>query len=297
MAFHSPECAQSGDAARPLDPYYQFLTSSPPASAVRTSRDVARLAAALTAHIGFFLLVTLVMGRTPATSPQDSAPKESVSLVWAPASGGGHGTGSGGDGSPQPARPALLVGRDAITVPVATPPRLDPSTIVDTPTPRLEIPAVPVASGLQEQVGAVAEVMPVSLTRGPGSDDGVGGRRGGGWGSRDGDRFGDGDRGAGDEDGFQPGNGVSWPRLVQEVKPNYTADAMRAQVQGFVELDIVVLPDGSVGRVRIVRSLDSRFGLDEEAIKAVRRWRFDPGRRLGKAVATRVGVELSFHLR
>jgi periplasmic protein TonB len=95
----------------------------------------------------------------------------------------------------------------------------------------------------------------------------------------------------------QPGNGVSWPRLVQEVKPNYTADAMRAQVEGLVELEIVVLPDGSVGRVNIVRSLDGRFGLDAEAIRAVRRWRFDPGRRAGKAVAVRVGVELSFNLR
>ena len=94
-----------------------------------------------------------------------------------------------------------------------------------------------------------------------------------------------------------PGNGVSWPRLMREVKPNYTADAMRAQVEGLVELEILVLEDGSVGNVRIVRSLDSRFGLDQEAINAVRRWRFDPGRRLGKAVATRVGVELSFNLR
>ena len=88
-----------------------------------------------------------------------------------------------------------------------------------------------------------------------------------------------------------------WPRLMREVKPNYTADAMRAQVEGLVELEILVLEDGSVGNVRIVRSLDSRFGLDQEAINAVRRWRFDPGRRLGKAVATRVGVELSFNLR
>ena len=98
-------------------------------------------------------------------------------------------------------------------------------------------------------------------------------------------------------DGERPGNGVSWPRLMREVKPNYTADAMRAQVEGLVELEILVLEDGSVGNVRIVRSLDSRFGLDQEAINAVRRWRFDPGRKLGKAVATRVGVELSFNLR
>ena len=97
-------------------------------------------------------------------------------------------------------------------------------------------------------------------------------------------------------EGLTPGNGVTWPRLVREVKPNYTPDAMRAQVEGMVELEILVLADGSVGRVNIVRSLDARFGLDQEAINAVRRWRFDPGRRSGKAVATRVGVELSFNL-
>ena len=290
MALQSPECARSGDAARPLDPYYQFLTSSPPASAARTRRDAARLAVALTAHLGFFLLVTFVMGRGPAALSKDSAPKERVSLVWTPASGGGRMKAPGGDGSPQPPPPIKLVGHDAITVPAAAPPQFDPSTIVDR-TPRIEIPALPVASGLQEEIGALADVRPASLmTGGPGTGAGPGGP-GRGWRAGDDDTLGDGG------EGFQPGNGVSWPRLVQEVKPNYTADAMRAQVQGLVELDIVVLPDGSVGRVRIVRSLDSRFGLDEEAIKAVRRWRFDPGRRLGTAVATRVGVELSFHLR
>ena len=45
------------------------------------------------------------------------------------------------------------------------------------------------------------------------------------------------------------------------------------------------------------RSLDDTFGLDQEAIKAVSRWRFEPGRRLGKAVPVRVGVEMSFMLR
>ena len=128
---------------------------------------------------------------------------------------------------------------------------------------------------------------------GPGADGG----RGPGIGRGDGDQLGDTD-GPGTGDGeWRPGNGVTWPRLVREVKPNYTPDAMRAQVEGMVELDILVLADGSVGRVNIVRSLDARFGLDQEAINAVRRWRFDPGRRLGKAVATRVAVELSFNLR
>jgi periplasmic protein TonB len=297
MAFPGPDPRPVDPDDRGLDPYYRFLTSSPPAAA-RSRHGVGRLASALAAHLAFFLVVTFVVRRAPAVTPQQSEPKKSITLVWKPSPGGGGPKGSGGEDAPEPAQQATLVGHDAITVPVAAPPRLDPSTIVDPPPPRLDIPAMPVASGLQEAVGVIAEVRPVDLdTRGPGSGDGAGGPRGRGIGDGEGDRIGDGNRGPGDGDGFPPGNGVSWPRLVQEVKPNYTADAMRARLQGIVELEIVVLPDGTVGRVQLRRSLDATFGLDDEAIKAVRLWRFDPGRRLGKAIATRVGVELSFRLR
>jgi protein TonB len=72
---------------------------------------------------------------------------------------------------------------------------------------------------------------------------------------------------------------------------------MRAKVQGTVLLDCVVMPDGSVGRVSVVRSLDSTFGLDQEAIKAAKQWRFRPGTRLGEPVAVLVTIELAFTLR
>jgi len=299
MALEHPDCAQADDVSgHRLDPYYRFLTASPPAPVGRTERGVGRVAAALAAHLTLFIVLTGVMGKTSAVSPRESVQTKQMSLVWTPSKGGGGAKGSGGEDTTKPARKATLVGRDAITVPAAPPTKLEPSEVVDRPKPRLEIPVVPVASGIQEAVGVVAEIRPELLnTRGPGGGEGVGGKTGRGSGDRDGDRVGNGNRGPGAGDEFAPGNGVSWPRLVQEIKPNYTADAMRAQVQGLVELEILVLPDGSVGRVHVVRSLDSRFGLDEEAIRAVRRWRFDPGRRLGKAVATRVGVELAFTLR
>ena len=137
----------------------------------------------------------------------------------------------------------------------------------------------------------MSELAPLDTgSAGSGDGPGAGDRPGRGSGDRDGPGLDDGD-------GAKPGNDVSWPRLVQEVKPNYTPDAMRAKVQGMVGLEIVVLADGSVGRVRVTQSLDDTFGLDQEAIKAVSRWRFEPGRRLGKAVPVRVGVEMSFMLR
>jgi protein TonB len=81
------------------------------------------------------------------------------------------------------------------------------------------------------------------------------------------------------------------------VKPQYTSDAMRAKVQGTVLLECVVRPDGSVGDVQILRSLDGVFGLDQEAIKAAKQWRFAPGTRLGEPVPVLVTIELTFTLR
>ena len=85
--------------------------------------------------------------------------------------------------------------------------------------------------------------------------------------------------------------------MIREVKPAYTAEAMRAKVQGVVWLRCVVMPDGNVGRVEVVRSLDSTFGLDQEAVKAARQWRFVPGMRQGEPVAVRITIELTFTLR
>ena len=85
--------------------------------------------------------------------------------------------------------------------------------------------------------------------------------------------------------------------VVREVKPAYTADAMRAKVQGSVWLECIVMPDGSVGDVKVTRSLDPIFGLDQEAIKAAKMWKFRPGMRQGEPVPVIITIELTFTLR
>jgi protein TonB len=72
---------------------------------------------------------------------------------------------------------------------------------------------------------------------------------------------------------------------------------MRAKVQGVVLLQCVVRPDGAVTDIQVVRSLDSVFGLDGEAVKAARQWRFVPGTRMGQPVAVQITIELTFTLR
>jgi protein TonB len=96
---------------------------------------------------------------------------------------------------------------------------------------------------------------------------------------------------------FNPGNGVSFPTVVKEVKPDYTPEAKAARIQGNVLLATVVLADGSVGDVTVSRSLDSTFGLDQQAVKAAKQWVFKPGMKDGKPVAVRVNIELTFTLK
>ena len=87
------------------------------------------------------------------------------------------------------------------------------------------------------------------------------------------------------------------PRILRTVKPQYTSKAMDEKITGTVLLEAVVLPNGTVGDVRITRSLDPVFGLDAEAIKAARQWRFVPATRFGDPVASLVTIELDFSLR
>jgi len=94
---------------------------------------------------------------------------------------------------------------------------------------------------------------------------------------------------------YRPGAGIDPPSLQREVKALYTDDARRRGIEGDVVLEIVVRRDGSVGDVRILRSLDR--GLDQRAIEAVHQWRFSPAHRHGVAVDVVVEVAVTFKLR
>ena len=87
------------------------------------------------------------------------------------------------------------------------------------------------------------------------------------------------------------------PRVRREVKPTYTREAMAARIQGDVWLEAIVLLDGTVGEARVAQSLDPQFGLDEQAVAAVKGWRFDPGTRDGQPVPVLATFVLSFTLK
>ena len=87
------------------------------------------------------------------------------------------------------------------------------------------------------------------------------------------------------------------PVLVKDKKPHYTKSAMNARIQGTVEIEAVVETNGKVGAVRVARSLDKEHGLDDEAVKAVKQWKFKPLKAQdGSPVPVLVKIELSFWL-
>jgi protein TonB len=258
--------------------------------------------ASLTSHAGFALVAFLIVrsgGHVVVDAPvlPQSNPNQ---IVWLSQPGPGGGGGGGGNKMKEPPRKAELPGKDKLTVPVAKPPSLEITVAKNEPNPveQLNIPAKSLAAAADLLSGALeAPPGPPTASLGSGSGGGAGTGKGTGIGPGDGSGLGPGSGGGTGGGPYQPGNGVTLPRIQHEEKPAYTSDAMRAKVQGTVLLQCVVRPDGTVGDVQVVRSLDPTFGLDQQAVNAARRWRFFPGTRLGEPVPVLVTIELTFTLR
>jgi protein TonB len=96
---------------------------------------------------------------------------------------------------------------------------------------------------------------------------------------------------------YTPGDGVSLPQVTRQVRAQYTSEAMQNRIEGKVGLDAVVLSDGKVGDVKVTESLDSVYGLDHNAVEAMKQWEFKPGMKDGKVVAVRIQVSMAFTLK
>ena len=88
------------------------------------------------------------------------------------------------------------------------------------------------------------------------------------------------------------------PELVKEVMPEYTPEGRAVGIEGTVYLSAEVLTDGTVGEVRVVRPLDAnKYGLDQEAVRAMRQWLFKPAMKDGKPVTKGINVGMVFSLK
>jgi len=93
---------------------------------------------------------------------------------------------------------------------------------------------------------------------------------------------------------YRVGGGVSAPKLLKKMEPEYTEGARAGKIQGTVVLGVDIAPDGTAGNFEVIRSLEP--GLDQKAIDAVQQWRFQPGMKDGAPVTVRATIEVNFRL-
>lgn len=160
-----------------------------------------------------------------------------------------------------------------------------------------KLPVVPTITAPAPQIVADNYADPLSKLQqysgGPGTN-GLGSGSGGGIGPGDGDGYGPGHGHGMGGGAYRIGGDVSAPVLVTKVEPEYSEEARKAKYSGTVLLSIVVDANGLPRDIHVVRPLG--LGLDEKAIEAVSRWRFRPGMKGGRPVATQAQVEVNFRL-
>ncbi|HKI86315.1 MAG TPA: TonB family protein [Thermoanaerobaculia bacterium] len=93
-----------------------------------------------------------------------------------------------------------------------------------------------------------------------------------------------------------PGPGVTPPELVKFVKPPYPPIAQRFKVQGTVVLTLLVDENGNVAKVRLLRGVGEKVGINEAAIAAAKKARFKPASKDGVKVKMWFTLTVPFQL-
>lgn len=261
------------------------------------------------------LLVWLTSGSTQTATIEE--PREETRLVFLVTPGPGGGGGGGGMRNPLPAPTVQRRGpeRQRVAVPKVTPEKVLTARTIETPKPTpvisepkpverapeplpsrvLVAPVVAAATNTQDRAGVIENGRGDAPSEGSGAGGGAGTGQGTGNGEGTGSGIGDGSGGGTGGGPFRPGSGIEPPRLLREVKADYTDEARRRGITGDVVMEIVVTRAGGVGDVRVLQGLGA--GLDQRAIAAVRQWKFSPARRRGEAVDVIVEVAVEFTLR
>jgi TonB family protein len=93
---------------------------------------------------------------------------------------------------------------------------------------------------------------------------------------------------------YVPGGGVTKPRAIYSQNPEYSEEGRNKNVVGTVLLAVVVASDGSTHDVRVRKGIGA--GLDEKAVGAISRWRWQAATRDGKPVAVELTISVTFNL-
>ncbi len=278
-----------------------------------SSRRISRVPLVVSGTLHAGIIAVAVFVATFNLAPRAAALRtedrfDPMRLVFVATPGPGCGGGGGGLLQKAPPPKALREGHHAISSPL--PDRREPKRIVPVPAPpepkpepplkaeqlpTIVAPIITAPADTRNRVGVLQQTTVETDSHGPGAGGGVGTGAGTGLGEGNGSGIGPGSGGGTGGGPYRPGSGIEPPRLLSEVKADYTEDARQRGIAGDVVLEIVVRRDGSVGDVKILQGLGG--GLSDRAVNAVRKWRFAPAHRQGTAVDVIVEVAVEFKLR
>lgn len=144
-------------------------------------------------------------------------------------------------------------------------------------------------------IGLPSSTQVAMASNGTGTGGGMGSGTRGGLGSGSGGGFGPGDGGGTGGGHYRAGvGGVSAPQVIYSVEPEFSDEARRAKYEGICNVTLIVDAQGNPQNVRVPRPLG--MGLDEEAIKAVKQYKFKPAMFQGHPVPVEISVEVNFRI-
>jgi TonB family protein len=91
---------------------------------------------------------------------------------------------------------------------------------------------------------------------------------------------------------FRPKTGRVYPRAIYRPDPEYTDKARKKKISGTVVLSLTVGTDGRAHDIKVSKPLG--YGLDENAVKAVQSWKWEPALEEGTPIESKVNVTVSF---
>jgi len=84
------------------------------------------------------------------------------------------------------------------------------------------------------------------------------------------------------------------PEAISQIPPTYPPELRKARIQGLVTLAFVLNEEGRVEDPRVENATRPEF--EKPAVEAIRKWRFRPGMREGRAVKTYIRIPLRFQV-
>jgi TonB family protein len=90
--------------------------------------------------------------------------------------------------------------------------------------------------------------------------------------------------------------GVTPPTIKTQQKPKYVNSARLSGSEGVAMMQAIVGTDGRIEQVRLLKSVDAKHGLDDEAVQTVKQWTFNPATLNGTPVRMAVALDIKFYL-